>query len=260
MMRWTCSTTLAGACSPAPTGPAPRERLADLSGLDLAAQGSATALTTGPVRPAGQRPAGGGTRSAARCPASSLPPPCRWTGAAEQPGVATGSWGAAKSPDNIDRGIGRSCRAIQAPRRTRQRLLAVRHQTYPAWHPEGPAVSNSGGYLGERRWRWPAPKISPTPVSVLPARGRVVSTRDPTRVRTRPISGSTRTPNSHRRSRMDRNMSGGYPTSHPSHPSPPEPAGLRVLRSPPPPSRARRGRPPWWWSAAAPGAYSLVTT
>jgi len=82
----------------------------------------------------------------------------------------------------------------------------------------GPELSNNGGYLGERRWRWPAPKISPTPVSVLPARGRVAPTRDPTRVRTLPISGSTRTPNSQRRSRMDRNMTRGYPTSPPSHP------------------------------------------
>ncbi len=56
-----------------------------------------------------------------------------------------------------------------------------------------PELSNNGGYLGKRRWRWPAPKISPIPVSVLPARGRVAPTRDPTRVRTRPISGSTRT-------------------------------------------------------------------
>ena len=81
-----------------------------------------------------------------------------------------------------------------------------------------PDQSNSGGYLGDRRRRRPARRVWPTPVRGLPARGRVDSTRDPTRVRTLPTSGSTRTANSQRRSRMDRNMTRGYPTSYPSHP------------------------------------------
>jgi len=202
------------ACSPVPTGPAPGAA-ADLPGLDLAAQGNATALSRScsTHRPAACRR---GTRSAARCPASSSP--CRQTGAAEQPGGSNRQLGRSKVRDNIERGIRRSSRAIQAPELTRQRLVAISHRTYPAWQPEGPELSNNGGYLGERRWRWPAPKISPTPVSVLPTRGRVAPTRHPTRVRTRPISGSTRTPNSHRRSRMDRNMTRGYPTSDPPHP------------------------------------------
>jgi len=113
----------------------------------------------------------------------------------------------------------------------------------PGLAPRGPAVSNSGGYLGERRWRWPAPKVWPIPVSVLPARGRVAPTRDPTRVRTLPISGSTRTPNSQRRSRMDRNMTRDYPTSHPPHPGhTPTASAMPAPQSPSiaaPPSRGR---------------------
>jgi len=199
---------------------------ADLPGLDLAAQGNATRCQ-GPARPAGQRPAGGGTRSAARCPARSSPPPCRQTGSAEQPGVATGSWGAAKSATTLDRGIRRSKPSNLSSGTHGPAPSCQQASDLPALDLGDPDLSNSGGYLGERRWRWPAPKISPIPVSVLPARGRVAPTRDPTRVRTLPISGSTRTPNSQRRSRMDRNMTRGYPTSHPSHPIAPPSGGRR---------------------------------
>jgi len=60
----------------------------------------------GPARPAGQRPAGGGTRSAARCPASSSPPPCRQTGSAEQPGGSNRQLGRSKSPTTSTAGPG----------------------------------------------------------------------------------------------------------------------------------------------------------
>ncbi len=108
---------------------------ADLPRLALAAQGNATALSRScsTHRPAACRR---GTRSAARCPASSSP--CRQTGAAEQPGGSNRQLGRSEVRDNIERGIRRSSRAIQAPELTRQRLHAIRHRTYPPWHPEGP--------------------------------------------------------------------------------------------------------------------------
>jgi len=86
------------------------------------------------------------------------------------------------------------------------------------------AKTSPAGHHRRRTGRRPARRVWPTPVRVLPVRGRVDSTRDPTQVRTLPISGSTKTANSHRRSRMDRSMTCGYPTSYPPHPFAPEPA------------------------------------
>jgi len=212
--RWTCSTTFPSGLLAAPTEPAPWERLRICPGWTWPPRATPRRCqsTARPLLPAGCR---------GRDRPHGVPPAARrdrQTGSAGNQGVATGSWGAAKSATTSIAGSGDQAEQSK-----------LRNSPASAFMPSGigptrfgtqraRAPSNSGGYLGERRWRWPAPKISPTPVNVLPARGRVAPTRDPTRVRTLPISGSSKTPNSQRRSRMDRNMTRGYPTSHPPHP------------------------------------------
>ncbi len=70
---------------------------ADLPGLDLAAQGNATALSR---YYSTRQPAAclRGTRSPAQCLARSSPPPCGQTGSGEQPGGSNRHWGAAEFP------------------------------------------------------------------------------------------------------------------------------------------------------------------
>jgi len=134
MMRWTCDHAPRRPARPRRPGRHP------VSGCGP--------VRAGPGRP-GQRhgavkvlldpPASGlptGDTIGGTCPASSSP--CRQTGAAEQPGGSNRQLGRSEVRDNIERGIRRSSRAIQAPELTRQRLHAIRHRTYPPWHPKGP--------------------------------------------------------------------------------------------------------------------------
>jgi len=227
-----CSTTFLASRPARPRRPGRHQgAAADLPGLDLAAQGNATALLKVLVDPpASGLPAGGhgrphGVPRAARRRRVGGP------ALLDNQGVATGSWGAAKFATSSSPGSGDQAEQFKLRTSHASALLPSVIGPVRLGSHGSPELSNNGGYLGKRRWRWPAPKISPIPVSVLPARGRVAPTRDPTRVRTRPISGSTRTPNSQRRSRMDRNMTRGYPTSHRHTPSPLSGVAQRALRA-----------------------------
>jgi len=135
MTRWTCLTNCRAACSPAPTGPAPGSGCGPARagpGRPGQRHGAVKVLLDPPASglPAGGRDRPHGVPRAARR--------CRQTGSAEQPGGSNRQLGRSKVPDNMDRGTGRSSRPIQAPKLTRQRLLAIRHRPYPAWHPGGP--------------------------------------------------------------------------------------------------------------------------
>ena len=234
MTRWTCSPTLLGGLLARADRAGTPERLRTCPGWTGPPRATPRRCQ-GPARPAGQRPTRAcGTRSAARCLARSSPPPGGRPALLNNQGVATGSWGAAQSPTTsiAESGVEAEQSKFRSSRASAVRIGPTRLGTQGGPNSAIAAATSAsaagaGLPVGSGRYRsafyrpaagWPGP-------ATRPGSGPG------------PTSGSTRTANSQRRSRMDRNLTRGYPAPPPVTPGH-TPSATSAMPGPESPSTA----------------------